>query len=101
MTPIQACRLVVQVARSPGSAVTEATGCLSTVGNGGGGHGKDDPRPSSAKENPLSTERVSERGTTLMTPVLGAERAEEVIRRANALESWEMCANRGRSWQPN
>jgi 2-methylcitrate dehydratase PrpD len=42
--------------------------------------------PPGTKENPLSTERVSEKARSLMTPVLGAERAEEVIRRANALE---------------
>jgi 2-methylcitrate dehydratase PrpD len=38
------------------------------------------------KENPLSTERVNEKARLLMTPVLGAERTEEVIQRINALE---------------
>jgi 2-methylcitrate dehydratase PrpD len=42
--------------------------------------------PPGTKENPLSTERVSEKARSLMTPVLGAERAEGVIRRVNALE---------------
>src|ERR1700730_8325027 len=42
--------------------------------------------PPGTKENPLSTERVNEKARTLMTPVLGAERTEEVIRRVNALE---------------
>jgi len=38
------------------------------------------------KENPLSTSRVNEKARSLMTPVLGAERTEELIRRVNALE---------------
>jgi 2-methylcitrate dehydratase PrpD len=42
--------------------------------------------PPGTKENPLSTERVGEKARSLMTPVLGAERTEEVIRRVNALE---------------
>jgi 2-methylcitrate dehydratase PrpD len=42
--------------------------------------------PPGTKENPLSTERVAEKARSLMTPVLGAERTEEVIRRVNALE---------------
>jgi 2-methylcitrate dehydratase PrpD len=42
--------------------------------------------PPGTKENPLSTERVNEKARSLMTPVLGAERTEEVIRRINALE---------------
>src|SRR6266567_1524586 len=42
--------------------------------------------PPGTKENPLSTERVNEKARSLMTPVLGAERTEEVIRRVNALE---------------
>jgi 2-methylcitrate dehydratase PrpD len=42
--------------------------------------------PPGTKENPLSTERVSEKARSLMTPVLGAERTEAVIRRVNALE---------------
>jgi 2-methylcitrate dehydratase PrpD len=42
--------------------------------------------PPGTKENPLNTERVNEKARSLMTPVLGAERTEEVIRRVNALE---------------
>jgi len=42
--------------------------------------------PPGTKENPLSTERVSEKARSLMTPVLGAKRTEEVIRRVSALE---------------
>jgi 2-methylcitrate dehydratase PrpD len=42
--------------------------------------------PPGTKENPLSTERVSEKARSLMTPVLGAERTEAVVRRVNALE---------------
>jgi 2-methylcitrate dehydratase PrpD len=42
--------------------------------------------PPGTKENPLSTERVNEKARSLMTPVLGTERTEEVIRRVNALE---------------
>ena len=42
--------------------------------------------PPGTQENPLSTERVNEKARTLMTPVLGAERTEEVISRLNALE---------------
>jgi 2-methylcitrate dehydratase PrpD len=42
--------------------------------------------PPGTKENPLSTERVNEKARLLMTPVLGAERTEEVVRRVNALE---------------
>jgi 2-methylcitrate dehydratase PrpD len=42
--------------------------------------------PPGTKENPLSTERVNEKARSLMTPVLGAERTEEVIRRVNTLE---------------
>jgi 2-methylcitrate dehydratase PrpD len=38
------------------------------------------------KENPLDTQAVSEKARGLMAPVLGAARAEEVIRRVNALE---------------
>ena len=38
------------------------------------------------KENPLDTQRVSEKARVLMTPVLGASRTEEVVRRVNALE---------------
>jgi len=42
--------------------------------------------PPGTKENPLSTERVNEKARLLMTPVLGAERTQELIRRINALE---------------
>src|SRR2546423_1315945 len=42
--------------------------------------------PPGTKENPLNTERVNEKARSLMTPVLGAERTEQVIRRINALE---------------
>jgi 2-methylcitrate dehydratase PrpD len=42
--------------------------------------------PPGTKENPLNTERVNEKARSLMTPVLGAERTAEVIRRINALE---------------
>jgi 2-methylcitrate dehydratase PrpD len=42
--------------------------------------------PPGTKENPLNTERVNEKARSLMSPVLGAERTEEVIRRVNALE---------------
>jgi 2-methylcitrate dehydratase PrpD len=42
--------------------------------------------PPGTKENPLSTERVNEKARSLMTPVLGAERTDEIIRRINALE---------------
>jgi 2-methylcitrate dehydratase PrpD len=42
--------------------------------------------PPGTKENPLSTARVNEKARSLMTPVLGAERTEEVIARVNALE---------------
>jgi 2-methylcitrate dehydratase PrpD len=43
--------------------------------------------PPGTKENPLNTERVNEKARSLMTPVLGAERTEDVIRRVNALET--------------
>jgi 2-methylcitrate dehydratase PrpD len=42
--------------------------------------------PPGTKENPLNTERVNEKARSLITPVLGAERTEVVIRRVNALE---------------
>jgi 2-methylcitrate dehydratase PrpD len=38
------------------------------------------------KENPLDTEAVNAKARSLMAPVLGAGRAEDVIRRVNALE---------------
>jgi 2-methylcitrate dehydratase PrpD len=43
--------------------------------------------PPGTKENPLNTERVNEKARLLMTPVVGAERTEKLIRRVNALES--------------
>jgi 2-methylcitrate dehydratase PrpD len=43
--------------------------------------------PPGTKENPLTTERVNEKARSLMTPVLGVRRTDEVIRRANALET--------------
>jgi 2-methylcitrate dehydratase PrpD len=43
--------------------------------------------PPGTKENPLSTERVNEKARSLMAPVLGAERTEELIRRINTLEA--------------
>jgi len=39
------------------------------------------------KENPLSTEEVNAKARSLMTPVLGSARTEQVIRRVNSLES--------------
>jgi 2-methylcitrate dehydratase PrpD len=42
--------------------------------------------PPGTKENPLNTERVNEKARSLMTPVLGPKRTEEVIRHVNALE---------------
>ncbi len=39
------------------------------------------------KENPLDTERVSAKARALIAPVIGAERAEAVIRRVNDLEN--------------
>ena len=42
--------------------------------------------PPGTKENPLDTERVNGKARGLMTPVLGAERTEAVIRRVNTLE---------------
>jgi 2-methylcitrate dehydratase PrpD len=42
--------------------------------------------PPGTKENPLDTERVNEKARGLMAPVLGAERAEAIIRRVNTLE---------------
>ena len=38
------------------------------------------------KENPLTTDEVSAKARSLMTPVLGAEKTEELILRVNALE---------------
>jgi 2-methylcitrate dehydratase PrpD len=38
------------------------------------------------KENPLTTEQVNDKVRGLMTPVLGAQRTESLIRRVNALE---------------
>jgi 2-methylcitrate dehydratase PrpD len=42
--------------------------------------------PPGTKENPLNTEGVNAKVRDLMTPVLGADRAEAVIRRVNTLE---------------
>jgi 2-methylcitrate dehydratase PrpD len=39
------------------------------------------------KENPLDTERVSEKSRMLMVPVLGEERTNEIIRQVNALDA--------------
>lgn len=39
------------------------------------------------KENPLDTKSVNKKARLLMSPVLGAERTEEVIRRVNALDA--------------
>jgi 2-methylcitrate dehydratase PrpD len=44
------------------------------------------PHPPGTKENPLSTERVNEKARSLMTPVLGAQRTEQLITRINELE---------------
>src|SRR5260370_42188478 len=41
--------------------------------------------PPGTKENPLNTERGNEKARSLMTPVLGAERTEEGIRRGKPL----------------
>jgi hypothetical protein len=38
------------------------------------------------KENPLTTEQVNAKVRGLMTPVLGAQRTESLIRRVNTLE---------------
>ena len=38
------------------------------------------------KENPLSSERVNEKARNLMTPVLGAQKTEELITRVHAIE---------------
>jgi len=42
--------------------------------------------PPGTKENPLSTQRVNEKARSLITPVLGAKRTEELIGRVTALE---------------
>jgi 2-methylcitrate dehydratase PrpD len=39
------------------------------------------------KENPMTTEEVSAKARSLMAPVLGEKKTEEVIRRVNALEA--------------
>ena len=39
------------------------------------------------KENPLETDRVNAKAASLMAPVLGAARADAVIRRVNDLEN--------------
>jgi 2-methylcitrate dehydratase PrpD len=38
------------------------------------------------KENPMTTEQVSAKARNLMTPILGAEKTESLIRSVNALE---------------
>lgn len=43
--------------------------------------------PPGTKENPLSTEAVNAKARDLMAPVLGADRTERLIARANALET--------------
>ena len=43
--------------------------------------------PPGTKENPLTTERVNNKARSLITPVLGAERTEEVIQLVNTLEN--------------
>jgi 2-methylcitrate dehydratase PrpD len=43
--------------------------------------------PPGTKENPLSTEAVSAKARDLMTPVLGAEKTEQLIDRINRLET--------------
>jgi 2-methylcitrate dehydratase PrpD len=43
--------------------------------------------PPGTKENPLTTDRVNEKARSLMAPILGSERTEEVIRRINGLET--------------
>lgn len=45
------------------------------------------PHPPGTKENPLSTEAVDAKARDLMAPVLGADRAEHLIARVNALET--------------
>jgi 2-methylcitrate dehydratase PrpD len=42
--------------------------------------------PPGTKENPLDTARVNEKARGLMTPVLGADRTDALIRRVNAIE---------------
>ena len=42
--------------------------------------------PPGTKENPLDTDGVNAKARGLMTPVLGASRTEELIRRVSALE---------------
>ena len=44
------------------------------------------PHAPGTKENPMDTERVSEKARMLMAPVLGDEKTEQIIRRINALE---------------
>jgi len=39
------------------------------------------------KENPLDTNAVAAKARSLMAPVLGAQRCEQVIERVNTLES--------------
>jgi len=42
--------------------------------------------PPGTKENPLSTDGVNAKVRDLMSPVLGADRAEQLIERVDALE---------------
>jgi 2-methylcitrate dehydratase PrpD len=42
---------------------------------------------SGTKENPLDTESVNAKARSLMEPVLGASKTEEVIRQVNAVET--------------
>jgi len=44
------------------------------------------PHAPGTKENPMTTEAVNAKARDLMTPVLGADRADELIRRVNSLE---------------
>jgi 2-methylcitrate dehydratase PrpD len=43
--------------------------------------------PPGTKENPLSSEAIDTKARSLMSPVLGAAKAEAVIRQVNALET--------------
>lgn len=42
--------------------------------------------PSGTRENPLSTDAVNAKARDLMTPVLGAGKAEKLIEQVNTLE---------------
>jgi hypothetical protein len=43
--------------------------------------------PPGTKENPVDTEKMNAKARDLMTPVLGASKAEAVIRQVNGLET--------------